>query len=118
MTLTRRQFLTRTSMALGAMGLQGAWFRNLAHAATATDHYYVFCYFEGGWDHLLGLDPRDPAVFTDADARGWVKRRKNLAAQGSPPEAAKQACGVLHNEAHGRSLQSNVPHARSAQGSD
>jgi len=68
MTLTRRQFLTRTSMALGAMGLQGAWFRNLAHAATATDHYYVFCYFEGGWDHLLGLDPRDPAVFTDADA--------------------------------------------------
>lgn len=25
---------------------------------------FVFAYFQGGWDVLLGLDPRDPAVFT------------------------------------------------------
>jgi uncharacterized protein (DUF1501 family) len=37
----------------------------LAHAtaAPANDHYFVFCYFSGGWDLLLGLDPKDPAVF-------------------------------------------------------
>jgi uncharacterized protein (DUF1501 family) len=27
------------------------------------DRYYVFCYFSGGWDILLGLDPRDPSLF-------------------------------------------------------
>ncbi len=27
------------------------------------DMHVVFCYFAGGWDTLLGLDPRDPADF-------------------------------------------------------
>lgn len=37
----------------------------LAHAEAlgGQDRYYVFCYFPGGWDILLGLDPRDPGVF-------------------------------------------------------
>lgn len=30
---------------------------------TITDRYYIFCYFSGGWDTLLSLDPRDPAKF-------------------------------------------------------
>lgn len=29
------------------------------------DRYYIFCYFNGGWDLLLGLDPRDPTIFRD-----------------------------------------------------
>ena len=29
------------------------------------DRYYVFCYFSGGWDILLGIDPRDPREFSD-----------------------------------------------------
>jgi len=29
----------------------------------ADDRYFIFCYFEGGWDILLSLDPRDPLVF-------------------------------------------------------
>ena len=33
------------------------------------DRYYVFCLFEGGWDILLSLDPRDPRVFTPQAAR-------------------------------------------------
>jgi len=33
------------------------------------DRYYVFCLFNGGWDILLSLDPRDPAVFTPQAAR-------------------------------------------------
>ena len=32
------------------------------------NRYYIFCYFQGGWDILLGLDPRDPDVFTPAMA--------------------------------------------------
>ena len=28
-----------------------------------TDRYYIFCYFGGGWDILLSLDPRDPVAF-------------------------------------------------------
>ncbi len=30
------------------------------------DRYYIFCYFGGGWDVLVTLDPRNPAVFTKA----------------------------------------------------
>ena len=34
-------------------------------AAVGEKHrYYIFCYFAGGWDTLVSLDPRDPAVFT------------------------------------------------------
>ena len=38
----------------------------LGYASTvdSADHYYLFCYFAGGWDILLSLDPRDPMVFT------------------------------------------------------
>ncbi len=32
------------------------------------DRYFIFCLFQGAWDVLLGLDPRDPAIFTP-DAR-------------------------------------------------
>jgi hypothetical protein len=28
--------------------------------------HFVFCYFGGGWDTLLSLDPRDPGKFTDS----------------------------------------------------
>jgi hypothetical protein len=38
----------------------------LARAAVVEDRYFVFFYCEGGWDLLMGLDPRDPSIFTDA----------------------------------------------------
>jgi len=28
-----------------------------------SDRHYIFCYYGGGWDILLSLDPRDPSVF-------------------------------------------------------
>lgn len=65
--LSRRQLLLRTATGLGALALPGTLLRGLARAAVDLDRYFVFLYFEGGWDHLLGLDPRDPAVFTNAD---------------------------------------------------
>ena len=36
---------------------------------TITDRYFVFAYFSGGWDCLLGLDPRDPDIFTPGMVR-------------------------------------------------
>jgi hypothetical protein len=54
-------------MAAGAAAFGGVG--ALSRLARATeldpipDHYFIFCYFSGGWDILLGLDPKDPDVF-------------------------------------------------------
>jgi uncharacterized protein (DUF1501 family) len=62
----RRQFLGAGLVAgLGAMGLRR--FPTALASGGKADRYFIFCYFGGGWDTLLGLDPRDPALFTDAD---------------------------------------------------
>ena len=61
---TRRSLLGGLcgSALLGGLGLRRAG--ALANALTNdADRYFVFCYFGGGWDALLGLDPRDPDVF-------------------------------------------------------
>ncbi len=56
----RRRFLSGASglaAALLAAGPRRTW------AGPAPPRYYIFCYFEGGWDSLLSLDPRDPTIF-------------------------------------------------------
>ena len=64
-TLTRRHLLA--GMATTGVGLFGGFgpLRKLANASTiaGSDQHFIFCYFSGGWDLLLGLDPRDPDVF-------------------------------------------------------
>ena len=67
--MNRRRFL-KNSLVVGggAMAFGGGDFvHQLAHAQTANldapDRYYIFCYFSGGWDVLLSLDPRDPRAF-------------------------------------------------------
>ena len=43
--------------------------RAWAQASTSPRaRYLLYLHFDGGWDLLLGLDPRDPADFPDADA--------------------------------------------------
>lgn len=68
---TRRDLLKRTLWAGGSLaafgGLQTV--SRLAHAASGEELHYVFCYFSGGWDILVGLDPRDPAVFNGENLR-------------------------------------------------
>ena len=70
----RRQFIGTT--ALGAAMTVGASFWGarpiLAQAPNIAplgdpekDRYFIICYFKGGWDTLLSLDPRDPQLFTD-----------------------------------------------------
>ncbi len=71
---SRRDFLQRSALVgAGAAALTAAPgpFEQLAWAAgkeagsspAAKDRYYIFCYFAGGWDTLLALDPRDPVKF-------------------------------------------------------
>jgi uncharacterized protein (DUF1501 family) len=67
---TRRQLLV--SMALGGGAAAFGGLGPLLRFARATgaldappDRFYIFCYFSGGWDTLLSLDPRDPALFRE-----------------------------------------------------
>ncbi|MGC6418613.1 MAG: DUF1501 domain-containing protein [Bradymonadia bacterium] len=67
--MNRRRFLRNTlAIGGGAAALTHTPFLNhLVHAQArnldAPDRYYIFCYFGGGWDVLLSLDPRDPRDF-------------------------------------------------------
>ncbi|MCB9650634.1 MAG: hypothetical protein H6730_29195 [Deltaproteobacteria bacterium] len=68
-----RRALLRGLVAGGGLAAFGATtaFERLARAAgqEGPDLYYVFAYFNGGWDILLGLDPRDPARFNSENMR-------------------------------------------------
>jgi uncharacterized protein (DUF1501 family) len=69
---TRRNFLMGSLAAGGALTTLGGLdpILRLAHAAepTVKDRYFIFCYFGGGWDVLLSLDPRDPNKFNAENA--------------------------------------------------
>jgi len=69
-TIGRRSLLKGVLMAGGAASLGVGGLSTLARLAAGQDdavedRFYVFAYFGGGWDTLLGLDPRDPGVFDD-----------------------------------------------------
>ena len=65
--MKRREFLK--SLTTGSLGLMlgNGLSIQLAHAAGPIDPYrkFVFVYFSGAWDVLLGLDPRNPEIFTE-----------------------------------------------------
>ncbi|MBX7098929.1 MAG: DUF1501 domain-containing protein [Myxococcaceae bacterium] len=63
---SRRHLLRAASGFAGGALLGGLPFRTFAQQAALApaDRCFVFVYFAGGWDMLLSLDPRDPAVFT------------------------------------------------------
>lgn len=71
--ISRRGLLKRGLVLGGGLGLIGGAtaFERLAQAddPDLPELYYVFAYFSGGWDVLLGLDPRDPARFNNENAR-------------------------------------------------
>lgn len=72
---SRRRFLQTGLAAAGGLAFfgSGASLDRLASAQAqgigAPDRYYIFCYFSGGWDVLLSLDPRDPRRFTNGNMR-------------------------------------------------
>jgi hypothetical protein len=62
--MTRRNVL-RSALAIGAAGLAsrlGMPAIAAAAAAKQSKRRFLFCYFPGGWDQLLFLDPRDPTA--------------------------------------------------------
>lgn len=62
----RRRFLGWAGASIfGASALE----RLAMGAPDGPDLHYIFCYFSGGWDILLGLDPKDPARFTSENER-------------------------------------------------
>lgn len=69
--LGRRRLLRNVLYAGGATAAFGAGgLGTLARLARGQDgmgreQFYVFAYFSGGWDILLGIDPRDPGVYSD-----------------------------------------------------
>jgi hypothetical protein len=72
MNTSRRAFLRSLGLGAGAFAISQTLRPRRARAAGAVDRNYVFAYFSGGWDILLGLDPRDPNVFTE-DQIGTTK---------------------------------------------
>lgn len=69
MPVSRRQLLVGGGLSLFSPLLASRLLRAQAQPGGAgrTDRRYVFAYFSGGWDTLLSLDPRDPAVFTNGN---------------------------------------------------
>ena len=68
--LGRRKFMRNVLLAGGAAGLGASGLGALSRLASGQDEeaderFYVFAYFSGGWDVLLGIDPRNPAVFNE-----------------------------------------------------
>ncbi len=74
--VTRRGFLRGALVAGGGLAAMGGGLDTLTRLANAqgqnpdaADRYYIFAYFPGAWDVLLGLDPRDPRTFTNGNLR-------------------------------------------------
>lgn len=67
--MNRRDFLKLSGLSAAAFGLSQGMLGRVARAAAIHDRYFLICYFEGGWDHLLALDPRDPAEFNEGNMR-------------------------------------------------
>lgn len=61
MKLSRRRLFSLSGQSLLGFGLAHL-FGARALAGVNPSRRFVFAYFEGGWDLLLGLDPRDPAT--------------------------------------------------------
>jgi hypothetical protein len=77
MTFSRRDFLQAMMVTSGAATFGSVSMTDLGQVLSSPlqpgvpDHRrrFIFCYFGGGWDVLMGADPRDPGIFTE-EARG------------------------------------------------
>ncbi|MGB0647067.1 MAG: DUF1501 domain-containing protein [Bradymonadia bacterium] len=72
--IERRKFLKQLSAATLGLGLVpagplGSFALGQTPGFNRPDRYYIFCYFSGGWDTLLALDPRDPRQFNNLNMR-------------------------------------------------
>ena len=83
---TRRRFLLSSLSAGAGLASIGGLdpLLRLAHASEGAasvgdkHRYFIFCYFGGGWDVLVTLDPRDPAVFSKSAIPAIMKTPATL----------------------------------------
>jgi hypothetical protein len=74
MSISRRDFLARLVLnggllAIGSINpIPKLWAQTTTVGQPLKDRYFILCMFDGGWDTLLSLDPRDPQIFTDQAA--------------------------------------------------
>lgn len=63
-SLTRRRLLQGACAAVGSAAVGMFGFERFARAdlPLPSGRAFIFCYFPGGWDQLLFLDPRDPTA--------------------------------------------------------
>ena len=68
-SFTRRRFLGGAAGVAGAAAAGALGFTSLARAdlPLPAGRAFLFCYFPGGWDQLMLLDPRDPTRFLDSE---------------------------------------------------
>jgi hypothetical protein len=78
MSHTRRFFLKSLGLGAGTWLLSSLKMPKLkADPSKTPERNFIFCYFGGGWDILLSLDPRDPGEFSESKIRdtriqlGW-----------------------------------------------
>ena len=84
MKLTRRGMLTSLGLGTGAYVLANAHWSNLAQAEdTPLDELplLVFCEFNGGWDTLMSLDPRNHSLALFNDPEGSIYTGYDLLAE-------------------------------------
>ena len=87
---SRRQFLA--SVGLSGASLLLPWrmpkFARAAESATFADGehpFLIFCLFDGGWDQLLALDPRDETQYGES---AFIQPQYNYLAPGDAELAA------------------------------
>lgn len=79
-TFTRRRFFGGAAGVAGAAAAGALGFTSLARAdlPLPAGRAFLFCYFPGGWDQLMLLDPRDPTRFLDSErSRTLIELRYN-----------------------------------------
>jgi uncharacterized protein (DUF1501 family) len=70
---SRRQVLETAGLAMGAVTLRSVLWPSRALAAGPNpSKYLLFCYFSGGWDQLLALDPRDQTDPSYSQAKAYA----------------------------------------------
>ncbi|MEQ9501455.1 MAG: DUF1501 domain-containing protein [Deltaproteobacteria bacterium] len=87
---SRRGFLKQAAFGAGGLLLGSSLSRRALAQTGMDDHRFVFAYFEGGWDILLGLDPRGTQTSPETDLidPGWGALPMNYQNRGIRTEGA------------------------------
>ena len=109
---TRRGFLEVMGLAAGGFLLRSTPFGGQAFAQTADPKFLLLVYFEGGWDQLLSLDPRNAdaaAVPARLGPRAHLGHRAGVRA-----DRGRDAVRRRGDDGHGRHRRAGArqPHLR------